>query len=257
MKIAVLVKQVPDTETKIQLNADKTGVDQTGIKWIVNPYDELAIEAAIQLKEKVTGEVVIVSLGPPRALDAMRTALAMGADRGVRIETGEAKWDSFTTATALAAVIKEEGVEVVFAGKQAIDDDAAQMPQLVAEALGWASVGLIEQFTLADDQKSATVTRPVSGSVKEVLQVPFPAVFGCEKGLNTPRYPSLPGIMKAKTKPVAEKKGAELIGGESIRIKTLSYSLPPERVAGKKVTGTAEELAETLVQYLKSDAKII
>jgi electron transfer flavoprotein beta subunit len=265
MKIAVLVKQVPDTETKIQLTADKTGIDQGAIKWVVNPYDEIAIEAALQLKEKTGGEIVVVSLGPQRCVDAMRTALAMGADRGVRIDTGSGAgagsggghWDSTTTAIALASAVKAEGVDVVFAGKQAIDDDAGQMVQLVAERLGWASIGIIESFALAEDGKSALVTRPVSGGTKEVIQVSLPAIFGCEKGMNTPRYPSLPGIMKAKTKPVVEKKGAELLGGEVIKVKSVGYFLPPERQAGKKLTGTPQELADALVNYLKSDVKII
>lgn len=257
MKIAVLVKQVPDTETKIQLLADKSGVDTSAVKWIVNPYDENAIEAAIQLKEKSGGEVVVVSLGPPRAVDAMRTALAMGADRGVRIDTGDGKWDGYTTAIALAEALKAEGVEIVFAGKQAVDDDAGQMVQYVAERLGWASMGIIESFQLSDDSKSATVTRPVSGGTKEIIQVTLPAILGCEKGLNTPRYPSLPGIMKAKSKPVVDKKGTDLLAGETIKVKTVAYVMPPERQPGKKISGSAEELASALVTYLKQDVKII
>lgn len=262
MKIAVLVKQVPDTETKIQLIADKSGIDHSAIKWVVNPYDEIAIEAAIQLKEKAGGEVIVISLGPQRCVDAMRTALAMGADRGVRIDPGsgaggDSHWDSYTTAVALAEAVKAEGAELVFAGKQAIDDDAGQMVQLVGERLGWASLGIIETFALDDGGKSATVTRPVSGGTKEIIQVTLPAVFGCEKGLNTPRYPSLPGIMKAKAKPVAEKKGTELLGGETIKIKTVGYAMPPERQPGKKITGSPQELADALVNYLKQDVKII
>lgn len=257
MKIAVLVKQVPDTETKIQLLADKTGIDTGAVKWVVNPYDESAIEAAIQLKEKAGGEVIVISLGPQRCVDAMRTALAMGADRGVRIDTGDAQWDGYTTAVALAEALKVEGVELVFAGKQAIDDDVGQVVQLVAERLGWASMGIIETFQLNDDQKTALVTRPVSGGTKEIIQVTLPAVFGCEKGLNTPRYPSLPGIMKAKSKPVVEKKGTDLLAGETIKVKAVGYSMPPERQPGKKISGSPQELATALVSYLKSDVKII
>ncbi len=257
MKIAALVKQVPDTESKIQLTADKSGIDLSAVKWVVNPYDEVAIEAAIQLKEKTGGEIVVISLGSQRSVDAMRTALAMGADRGVRVDTGDGHWDSYTTAVALAEAVKAEGVDVVFAGKQAIDDDAGQMVQLVAERLGWASIGIIESFTLSEDGRSALVTRPVSGGTKEIIQVTLPAVFGCEKGMNTPRYPSLPGIMKAKTKPMVEKKGTELLGGETIKVKAVGHCLPPERQAGKKLTGTPQELADALVNYLKSDVKII
>lgn len=257
MKIAVLIKQVPDTETKIQLSADKAGIDQSAIKWVLNPYDEIAVEAAIQLKEKAGGEVVVLSLGPQRCVDAMRTALAMGADRGVRVDTGDGHWDSYTTAVALAEAVKAEGAEIVFAGKQAIDDDAGQMVQLVGERLGWASMGIIETFALDEGGKSATVTRPVSSGTKEVIQVTLPAVFGCEKGLYTPRYPSLPGIMKAKAKPVADKKGAELLGGETIKVKTVAYAMPPERQPGKKLSGSPQELVDALVNYLKQDVKII
>lgn len=257
MKIAVLVKQVPDTETKIQLAADKSGIDQSAIKWVVNPYDEIAIEAALKLKEKAAGEVIVISMGPQRCVDAMRTALAMGADRGVRVDTGDGHWDSYTTAVALAEAVKAEGVDVVFAGKQAIDDDVGQMVQLVAERLGWASIGIVESFTLDDGEKSATVVRPVSGGTKEVIQVTLPAIFGCEKGMLTPRYPSLPGIMKAKAKPVVEKKGVELLAGETLKVKAVGHSLPPERQAGKKLTGTPQELVDALVGFLKNDVKII
>ncbi|PIR20209.1 MAG: electron transfer flavoprotein subunit beta [Deltaproteobacteria bacterium CG11_big_fil_rev_8_21_14_0_20_47_16] len=257
MKIGILLKQVPDTETKIQLTADKTSVDTSAVKWIVNPYDENAIEAAIQLKEKKGGEVIVFSMGPARCVDAMRTALAMGADRAVRVDTADGEWDSYTTAVALAEALKAEGVELVFAGKQAIDDDASQMVQLVAERMGAASLGIIETFELSEDGKSATVTRPVSGGTKEIIQVTLPAVFGCDKGLNTPRYASLPGIMKAKAKPVVEKKGAELLGGETIKIKKMGYSLPPERQPGRKLTGSPQELVDGLVKFLKEDVKII
>jgi electron transfer flavoprotein beta subunit len=170
---------------------------------------------------------------------------------------GDGKWDSYTTAVALAEAVRAEGVELVFAGKQAIDDDACQMVQLVAERLGWASLGLVESFTLAEDGKSALVTRPVSGGTKEIIQVTLPAIFGCDKGLNTPRYPSLPGIMKAKAKPVMEKKGADLLGGETLKIKTLGYSMPPERQPGRKISGSPEELANAFITFLKEEAKVL
>lgn len=256
MKIAVLLKQVPDTETRIKLKPDGSGIDEGDIKWVVNPYDEFAIEEALKLKEKFTGEVIVVSAGPARAVDAMRTALAMGADRGIRIDTTGAALDSYTAALMLAKAVEKEGCDLLLGGKVAVDDDAGQVLQCVGEHLGWPVVSVVEKIT-ADDPKTFTVYRPVSGGVKEVITVTLPAVIGCDKGLNTPRYPSLPGIMKAKAKPIAELKAADLLAGESQKITTIKYLLPPDRPAGKKITGEPEEVVEQLVQWLREEAKVL
>ncbi len=255
MKIGVLLKQVPDTETKIKIKPDGKGIEEGEIKWVINPYDEYAVEEALKLKEKVGGEVVIVTAGPPRAVDSMRQALAMGADRGVRIDT--TGLDVYSTSVVLSKIINEEKFEIVFAGKQAVDDDCAAVVQYVAELSGMPHASPVETFELGADQKRAKVQRPVAGGMKEIIEIDFPCILGCEKGLNTPRYASLPGIMKAKTKPIAEKKAADLLGGESQKIDISSWSLPPERSAGKKVEGEPEVVAEQLVKFLREEAKVI
>ena len=258
MKIGVFLKQVPDTETKIKLKADGTGIEEGEIKWVINPYDEYAVEEALKLKEKLgNSEVVIVTAGPVKAVDSMRQALAIGADRGIRIDTTGAHLDLYSTALILSKVVQEEKFDIVFAGKQAVDDDCAATLQYVAEFTGFPHASPIETFELGSDGKRATVQRPVAGGMKEIVEIEFPAILGCEKGLNNPRYASLPGIMKAKTKPIAEKKAADLISGEALKVKTAGWSLPPERAAGKKVDGEPEIVAEQLVKYLREEIKVI
>ena len=258
MKIGVLLKQVPDTETKIKLRPDGSGIEEGDIKWVINPYDEYAVEEALKLKEKITGsEIVIVTAGPPRAADAMRQALAMGADRGIRIDTTGKSLDLYMVALVLAKVVQEEKFDIVFAGKQAVDDDCAAVVQYVAEMTGLPHASPIETFLLGSDGKRATVQRPVAGGMKEIIEIEFPCVLGCEKGLNNPRYASLPGIMKAKTKPIVEKKAADLVTGENLRVKTAGWLLPPERAAGRKVEGEPDVVADQLVKYLREEAKVI
>ncbi|PIR16314.1 MAG: electron transfer flavoprotein subunit beta [Deltaproteobacteria bacterium CG11_big_fil_rev_8_21_14_0_20_49_13] len=258
MKIGVLLKQVPDTETKIKLKPDNSGFEENDVKWVINPYDEYAVEEALKLKEKVAGsEVVLVTAGPARAIDSMRQALAMGADRGIRIDTTGASTDLYGVALILSKVIEEEKFDIVFAGKQAVDDDCAAVVQYCAEITGLPHASPIEAFTLGADNKGATVQRPVAGGMKEMIEIEFPCILGCEKGLNSPRYASLPGIMKAKTKPIVEKKAADLLGGEAIRVSVAGWSLPPERAAGKKVDGEPEVAAEQLVKFLREEAKVI
>lgn len=257
MKIGVLLKQVPDTETRIKLKPDGSGIDESDIKWVVNPYDEFAVEEALKLREKLTGEVVVISAGTARAAEAMRTAMAMGADRGIRIDTTDCPLDSYTVAICLAAAVAKEPFDLLLGGKQAVDDDAGQVLHGVAERLGWPLVAIAEKVTISDDGKGFTVQRPVAGGLKEVMIVNCPVVIGCDKGLNTPRYPSLPGIMKAKAKPIAELKAADLLGGATRKVEMVKYWLPPERAAGTKITGEPTEVVEQLVKWLREDAKVL
>ncbi len=257
MKIGVLLKQVPDTETRIRVKPDGSSIEEGEIKWIINPYDEFAVEAAIRLKEKRGGEVVIVSAGPPRAVEAIRQAMAMGADRGIRIDTTGVALDSLTTALALSKACAHEKFDIIFAGKQAIDDDCGQVHIAVAEVLGLPHVSPVEEFSLSDDGTKALLTRPVAGGTKEKIESSLPVIIGCEKGLNEPRYASLPGIMKAKAKPIAEFKVADLLGGEGPKLRTISWSLPPERKAGKIIPGEPEVAAAELVRLLREEAKVI
>ena len=257
MKIGVLIKQVPDTETKIRIKPDGSGVGMDGVKLILNPYDEFAIEEALKTKEKIGGEVVLVSLGPARVAEALRTGLAMGADRALHIDDGGIALDSFVTAKILAEVLRQEAFDLLFCGKQAIDDDAAQVPPMIAELLNIPQVMVIEKFELSEDKKGATVHRRIGGGAKEVYAVIFPAIFGCEKGLNSPRYASLPGIMKAKTKPITLLKATELMGDARPRTVNLNYRLPPERKAGRILQGEPGEVVKELVRLLREEAKVI
>lgn len=257
MKIGVLIKQVPDTETKIRINAQATGIEQDGIKFIMNPYDEFAVEEALKTKEKAGGEVVVVSMGPARCVEAIRTALAMGADRGIHVDDTGIPADSFVTAKVLAHICKTENFEAIFCGKQAIDDDAGQITQMVAEFLNVPQVMIIEKLELKADKKGAEVHRRVGGGAKEIYDVDFPAVFGCEKGLNTPRYASLPGIMKAKTKPLATVKAADNLGEAKPKTAWVNYRLPPERKAGKVLQGEPQQVVSELVKLLREEAKVI
>lgn len=258
MKIGVLIKQVPDTETKIRVKGDASGIETDGIKYVISPYDEHAIEEALKLKEKnMPSEVVIVSMGPARCVEAIRTGLAMGAERGILIDDTGIVADSYVTAKVLANAAQKESFDVIFCGKQAIDDDASQVPQMVAEFLNIPQVMIVDGFELRADKKGATVSRRVGGGAKEVYDIDFPCILGAEKGLNTPRYASLPGIMKAKTKPLATLKAAELLGEAKPKISNVNYRLPPERQAGKILKGEPDQVAKELVKLLREEAKVI
>lgn len=258
MKIGVLLKQVPDTETIIKINSDASGIDEAGVKWVINPYDEYAVEEALRCKEKVgSGEVVVLSVGPARAVESMRQALAMGADKGIRIDNEGVATDSYLIAVALAKAVEQESFDVLFAGKQAVDDDATVVAHGVAQALNWPCVWPVDHVETADDGKSVTVNRTVAGGIKEVVEMQFPGVICCDKGENDPRYASLPGIMKAKSKPIADLKLADLIGEESAKVSVQNYALPPERAAGRKIEGEVDAACDELIRVLREEAKVI
>lgn len=260
MNTVVCIKQVPDTETLIKIQG--AGIVQDGIKWVMNPYDEFAVEEALKKKEDMkAGEVTVVSLGPDRAVEAIRTALAMGADTAIHIADAAyaEKADPYATAAALAAAIKGSGkaYDAIFMGKQAIDDDSAQVPVMVAEMLGIPSITMVIKFDVAADKSKATVTREVEGGVA-VVEVPLPAVFSAQKGLNEPRYASLPGIMKAKKKPVDVKTAAALGVSDGPKTVVKEMTLPPARQAGKKIAGDdAAAKAKELARILHEDVKIV
>jgi electron transfer flavoprotein beta subunit len=257
VKIGVLIKQVPDTATNIKVNADGTGIDPTGIKFVVNPYDEMSIEEGLKTKEKAGGEVVIVSLGPVRCVEAIRTGLAMGADKGIHISDEGVTVDSYLTARVLAKVLEEEKFDVIFCGKQAVDNDSAQVGPMVAEFLNIPQVTVVEKLEVNEANDGATATRRVGGGAREVFAISFPAIIAVEKGINTPRYASLPGIMKAKSKPLTTLKVADLAGGEQAKVQFSNYRLPPERPAGKVLEGEAEQTVPQLVKLLREEAKVI
>ena len=246
----VCIKQVPDTETRVKVAADGRTLDPAGVTWIINPYDEFALEAALQLKEKLgAGEVVVVTLGGAGVQSAIRSALAMGADRAIHLKTDAVSPDSLAVARALAAAIQGLGARLVWLGKQAVDDDAAQVGPMIAELLGLPCATVVAAFEL--DGQTAKVEREVEGG-RELAEVPLPAVFTTDKGLNQPRFASLKGIMAAKKKTI-EERPADL-GAPNLEL--VSLELPPSRAAGR-VVGEGAAAVPELVRVLREEAKVI
>jgi electron transfer flavoprotein beta subunit len=257
MNLYVCIKQVPDTETKIKLNGDSTGIDTTGIKWIMSSYDEFAVEEALRVKEKNAGSTVtVVSAGPDRVVDSLRTALAMGADNAIHVELPDTA-DSNMAAKALSATLKKEAqVDLVYFGKEALDDGAAQVPQLVAAYLGIPSVTVV--CGIEYNGNTLKCKREIEGGSFEMVEVSAPAVLSAHKGLNEPRYATLPNIMKAKKKEVRAVKLADIgVSASDQKIKNKNLQLPPPKQAGKKIDGDAAAQAHALAQALRNEAKVI
>jgi len=257
MKIFVCLKQVPDTETRIQIKADKSGIEETGVKWVINPYDEYAVEEALKLKEaKGGGTVTVVSLGPKaRVNEDLRRAMAMGADDAIVIDTTETL-DTYWTAKALAGAIQKEGAfDAIFAGKLAIDDNAASVPQILAEMLGVPHVTVVSKLT---GTGPFTLEREIEGGAREVFQVEGPCVIAANKGLNTPRYASLPNIMKAKKKPLKEMSLADAgVAKAELKTRLKDFQLPPDKAAVKMIAGDAATQAKELVRLIMDEAKVL
>jgi electron transfer flavoprotein beta subunit len=249
MKILVPVKRVVDYNVKVRVKADHSGVELDNVKMSMNPFDEIAVEEALRLKEagKAT-EVIAVTIGPAGALDTLRTAMAMGADRSIHV-THDGVTEPLAVAKALAAVAKQEGPSLIIMGKQAIDDDFNQTGQILAALLEWPQATFASRLVLEGD--SATVTREIDGGL-ETLTVSLPAVVTTDLRLNQPRYASLPNIMKAKSKPVASLTPADLGVDFTPRLTSLLVSEPAKRQAGIKVKSVDE-----LLEKLRLEAKVI
>ena len=265
MNSIVCLKQVPDTEAQIRVKPDGSDVLLQDVKFIINPYDEYGVEEALKLKEKFgQGTVTIACLGPDRGVESIRTALAMGADKAVHLDDPALDGgDAFTTARALAEQIKGMEYDIIFCGKQAIDDDAAQVAVALAEYLNIPHANLVVKVEVASDKKKVKVNRQIVGG-EEVLELPLPAVITCQKGLNEPRYASLPGIMKAKKKEIKAVKAVDLkldaaqIGAAGAKSKVLKCYAPPQRKAAQIIAGeTPEAKALKLVKLLREEAKAI
>ncbi|MBC7742769.1 MAG: electron transfer flavoprotein subunit beta/FixA family protein [Bdellovibrionaceae bacterium] len=258
MKIFVCIKQVPDTETKIKILPDQSGIDPTGIKWVMNPYDEYAVEEAIKFKEKNAGaQVWAITSGPKaRAVEALRTALAMGADEAIVINAPE-NIDAYLTAKGLAAAIKAEGgAHLIFTGKLAIDNNQSSVPQMVAEFLEMPHTSVVSKIEATPE--NVTVERDVEGGSKEIVQMMTPALITANKGLNMPRYASLPGIMKAKKKVIKEIEFSSLgIAANEQKIKYTGYTLPAEKPAVKLLTGDVASQVTQLITALRDEAKVL
>ncbi len=232
MKVLVAVKRVIDFNVKPRVKADGTGVELTNVKMSMNPFDEIAVEEAIRLKEAgVASEVVAVSIGEAKAQDTLRTALAMGADRAILI-TAEGAVEPLAVAKLLGAVVAEEAPQLVILGKQAIDDDSNQTGQMLAALLGWGQGTFASAVAVAGDR--VQVTREVDGGL-ETVDLALPAIVTTDLRLNEPRYASLPNIMKAKAKPLAQKTPADYGIDVSPRLRTLKVAEPAKRAAGAKV----------------------
>jgi electron transfer flavoprotein beta subunit len=259
------MKQVPDSEAQIRVKPDGSGIVEHEIKYVMNPYDENGVEEALKLKEKFgSGTVTIVSLGPQRAIEAIRTALAMGADKAIHLDDPALDGgDALTTARALAEAIKGVEYDIIFCGRQAIDDDLAQVGPALAEILNLPQVTVVTKVEVSDDKKKVVVNKQVVGG-EEVLEVGLPAILTAQKGLNEPRYASLPGIMKAKKKEVKPLKASDLgldagqIGGAGAKMKIKKMSSPPQRKAAQLIEGeTPEEKAQKLAKLLREEAKVL
>jgi len=251
MNLAVCLKRVPDTTTKIKIGPDGKSIDPQGVEWAISPYDELAIELALRLKEKAGGEVVGFSVDPEGSDVALRKALAIGIDKGVMIKGG-GNFDAWATAQTLASVLKGRPFDVILFGKQAIDDDAFQVPTMVAHLLGLPRVNLCTSFEVEGAQ--AKCKRQIEGG-EESIVVSLPCVVSIQKGVNgihDKRFPSMKGIMAAKTKPV------ETIAAPAVEstMEIVKLEMPPERPPGK-IVGKGVEAVPELVRLLKEEAKVL
>lgn len=239
MKVLVPVKRVIDYNVKVRVKADQSGVDLANVKMSMNPFDEIAVEEAVRLKEKGKAtEVVAVSIGPQQASETIRTALAMGADRGLLVKA-EGAVEPLAVAKILKAIVDDEKPDLVITGKQAIDDDSNQVGQMLAALLGWGQGTFAHSMEL--DGQTAKIAREIDGGLQTV-EVKLPAVMTTDLRLNQPRYASLPNIMKAKKKPIVEKTPADYGVDTTPRLKVLKVSEPPGRGGGVKVTSVPELL---------------
>ncbi len=251
MKVLVAVKRVPDPETTIRVKSDGSGIETDNIKYVINPFDEIALEEALRIKEKLgSGEVILVSIGVKAVSEQLRTGLAMGADRAISVGCDQ-ELDSLGVARILAKIVEQESPEIVLMGKQAIDDDANQAGQMLAALLGWPQATFASEVELSDDQQSVQVTREVDGGL-ETLGFALPGIITSDLRLNEPRYASLPGIMKARKKEIKEIAAADLGVDITPRLTVQTLEPPTKKEGGKKVETVAE-----LIALLHDEAKVI
>lgn len=254
MNIYVLLKRTFDTEEKISVQDGK--INDDGVEFIINPYDEYAVEEAIKLRDEHGGEVTVITVGPERAESALRTALAMGADKAVIVDSEDIEADEYSVAKILAAVIKDREYDIILGGNMAVDNGSGQVGPRLAEELNIAQVTTITKLDV--DGGKATIERDVEGDV-EVIEVSLPVLVTAQQGLNEPRYPSLPGIMKAKKKPMERLTIDDLNIDGDIAAKTtvVETFLPPKKEAGRILSGDIQDQVKELVQLLRNEAKVI
>lgn len=248
MNILVCVSQVPDTATKIAVGPEGTSINPQGVKFILNPYDEFAIEEGLRLKESFGGTVATLTVGGDGAKEVLRTALAMGSDTAILVKD-DARADSFVVASSIAEAAREVSPDIIIFGRQSIDFDSSQIPSMVAELLDLPNVSMVSSLTI--DGTNVSCERDVEGG-KEQLTMTLPCVISAQKGLNDPRYPKLPDIMKAKQKPITERAPSAV----PARVQTLSMGLPSQNRLGKMFGDTDGDLGE-VVRLLHEEAKLI
>ncbi|MBK7986011.1 MAG: electron transfer flavoprotein subunit beta/FixA family protein [Ignavibacteria bacterium] len=248
MNIVVCVSQVPDTTTKIAIGADGKTIEKSGVKFILNPYDEYAIEEGLQLKEKFGGTVTALTVGNDSSKDILRTALAMGADKAVLI-SDSVNSDTFAIASSIADYAKTVAPDIIILGRQSIDYDSFGMASMVGELMNLPSISMVSSWTI--NGTSITAERDIEGG-KEVIETSLPCVISAQKGLNNPRYPKLPDIMKAKSKPIDAVAGASV----PARVMTVSMELPQTQRRGIILNDSEHDITE-LVRLLHEDAKVI
>jgi electron transfer flavoprotein beta subunit len=248
MKLVACINHVPDTAAKIAVAGDGTSIDKTGVTFVLNPYDEFAVEECLRLKEKNGGEVIAVSLGGDAHKETLRKALAMGVDKAVLLKD-ETPRDSFGVARGLADYLQEVGADAVFFGKQSVDSDDAAVGPMVAEMLGLPSVSVVVKLEITGTAVKAE--REIEGG-RERVETTLPAVFTAQKGLNEPRYPSLKGIMAAKSKPIEERP----VAGAAVKTQLMGMRRPPAKNPGK-IVGTDVGAVAELVRLLHEEAKVI
>lgn len=249
MKILVCIKQVPDMESKFQINGAGTSIEEADLAFRMNEYDEFAVEEAVRLKEKVgEAELVSISLGPDRVTEAIKKSLAMGCDRAIHIQDSEER-DPVQVAGLLQAAIKEENFDVIFTGMQSQDLGSAQVGILLAEMLGIESISTL--VALEQDGDGFIAKRELEAGQKMVLKVKSPVLFTCQMGLNTPRYPTLPNIMKAKKKEIIKLDGASL-SAPAAKVKTKSLAPPAKKGQAQFLEGDLNDMADQLIEQLKS-----
>jgi electron transfer flavoprotein beta subunit len=256
VEIAVLLKQVPATESLIEIADDGTAIKTDGINWVMNPYDEMAVEEALQIRDAAGGSVTVFSLGPEKSVEALRTALAMGADVAVRIDPEDKVLDGLATAKVLAGELQKGDYDLVITGHRAVDDDNFQVGPAVAEFMSIPHISMVINQDVADG--GIRCTRTIEGGTL-VLETALPALITTQRGLNEPRYASLPGIMKAKKKPIDTRSLSETgtDPGDPM-VTTMAMRLPPQRTAGRMIEGeSAADKAAALVKALREEAKVL
>lgn len=248
MNILVCISQVPDTTTKVAVGTDGKTIEKTGVKFILNPYDEFTIEEGLRLREKFGGSVTALTVGGDTAKEILRTALAMGVDKAVFVKD-DSREDSYSVAVNIAEVAKSMQPDVVVLGRQSIDYDSFAMASMVGELLDIPSISVVSKWNI--EGNTVIAERDIEGG-KEVVETTLPCVISAQKGLNDPRYPKLPDIMKAKSKPIEERTGV----ASSSRVQTFSMELPQSKRVGKILGDTDTDISE-LVRLLHEEAKVI